>query len=78
MHSDPTGRRILKIPASEQAAKAAARELRARDAELAMKEYQAERLAIQANTARLRALRLAKEPGAVASSKSVRRTRRAS
>lgn len=34
---------------------------RARDAALAMREYQAERLAVLAKTARLRALRLAQE-----------------
>ena len=54
---------------SEQAAKArpdrAAREAmkkdRERDATAAMKEYEAERRAVLANTERLRALRLAKE-----------------
>ena len=40
---------------------AAAREERARDAALAMQEYEAQRLNIQVKTARLRALRLAKE-----------------
>jgi hypothetical protein len=47
----------------ERAAKAARREAQARDAELAMRDYEAERLAILAKTARLRALRLAKEAG---------------
>jgi hypothetical protein len=37
------------------------KEQRARDAELAMREYQAERLAVLATSQRLRALRLAKE-----------------
>jgi hypothetical protein len=35
---------------------------RARDGAQAMREYEAEKIALQANTARLRALRLAKEP----------------
>jgi hypothetical protein len=38
-----------------------AKEERARDAKLAMHEYEAEKLAIEVKTARLRALRLAKE-----------------
>lgn len=37
------------------------REERARDAALAMREYEAERLAVLAKTARLRALRLAQD-----------------
>jgi hypothetical protein len=44
-----------------QATKVSAKEMRDRDAELAMKEYQDERLAMAEKTARLRALRLAKE-----------------
>lgn len=44
----------------QQRAAIAAKEERARDAALAMQDYQAERLAIGAKTARLRALRLAK------------------
>ncbi|MDQ2083662.1 hypothetical protein RA307_26045 [Xanthobacteraceae bacterium Astr-EGSB] len=40
------------------------KEQRARDAELAMREYQAERLAVLATSQRLRALRLAKERSA--------------
>jgi len=39
------------------------KEDRARDAALARQEYEAEQLAVRANTARLRALRLAKEAG---------------
>jgi hypothetical protein len=39
----------------------AAKEERARDAALAMQEYQAEKVSIAVKTARLRALRLAKE-----------------
>ena len=39
----------------------AAKEERARDAKLAMREYEAEKVAIEVKTARLRALRLAKE-----------------
>jgi hypothetical protein len=50
----------------ELSAKAATREARARDAELAMREYEAQRLAVLAKTARLRALRLAKEAGEAA------------
>jgi hypothetical protein len=46
---------------AELAAKAAIKEERARDAARAMREYQAERAATLAKTARLRALRLAKE-----------------
>jgi hypothetical protein len=37
------------------------KELRAQDAALAMQEYEAEKLAVVAKTARLRALRLARE-----------------
>jgi hypothetical protein len=40
---------------------AAIREQRAQDARQAMHEYEAEKLALQAKTERLRALRLAKE-----------------
>jgi hypothetical protein len=57
-------RRSLAKPEREQEAKVAAREMRARDAALAMKEYHAERIAVRLRTARLRALRLAKESGA--------------
>ena len=59
----------LSKPESEQAAKLLVKETRARDAALAMKEYQAEQLAVQARTERLRALRLAKEQVAVAAAK---------
>ena len=45
----------------QRAQKAAIRDARARDAALAMRDYQAELLAVRARTARLRALRLAKE-----------------
>lgn len=45
----------------ERAAKAALKDERARDAARAMQEYEAERRAMVAKTARLRALRLAKE-----------------
>jgi hypothetical protein len=44
-----------------RAAKAASKEIRAREAALAMKEYESQELAVAAKTARLRALRLAKE-----------------
>jgi hypothetical protein len=47
--------------AQQRATAMAAKELRARDAQQAMHEYEVEQLAIRANTARLRALRLAKE-----------------
>jgi hypothetical protein len=46
---------------AQQLASMAAKEERARDAVLAMQEYEAEKLAIGVRTARLRALRLAKE-----------------
>jgi hypothetical protein len=46
---------------AQQRATMAAKEERARDAALAMQEYEAEKLAIGIKTARLRALRLAKE-----------------
>jgi hypothetical protein len=46
---------------ARQGAAMTAKEERARDAALAMREYQAEKLAVRAKTARLRALRLAKE-----------------
>jgi hypothetical protein len=46
---------------AQQRATMAAKEERARDAVLAMQEYVAEKLAIGIKTARLRALRLAKE-----------------
>ena len=45
----------------DRASREAIREERARDAALAMKEYEAERRAVLANTERLRALRLARE-----------------
>ncbi len=44
--------------AEERTAKVLAKELRSRDAELAMREYQLERQAVAAKTERLRALRL--------------------
>ena len=47
--------------AQQRATAMAAKEQRARDAQQAMHEYEVEQLAIRANTARLRALRLAKE-----------------
>jgi hypothetical protein len=46
---------------ARQRAAMAAKEERARDAALAMQEYEAEKLAIGIKTGRLRALRLAKE-----------------
>lgn len=47
--------------AQERAARTATKENRARDAARAMREYEAQKLAVLTNTARLRALRLAKE-----------------
>jgi hypothetical protein len=49
-----------KTIAEQQTAKALAKELRERDAALAMQEYQLETLALRARTERLRALRLSK------------------
>jgi hypothetical protein len=46
---------------AQQRAVMTAKEERARDAALAMREYEANKLAVRTNTARLRALRLAKE-----------------
>lgn len=47
----------------DRAARDAMKADRARDAAQAMKEYEAERRAVLANTERLRALRLAREAG---------------
>ena len=47
---------------------AAGRDQRARDAASALKEYRADKLAVDANTARLRALRLARDAAARAAS----------
>ena len=46
---------------AQQLAAITAKEGRAQDAALAMREYEANKLAVRTNTARLRALRLAKE-----------------
>jgi hypothetical protein len=51
------------VSAEQRAARAATKDERARDEAQAMREYQAERLALIANAARLRAQRLAKEAG---------------
>ncbi len=51
----------MAIASKDRTMKAAMKEERARDAELAMREYEAERLAVRANTARLRALRLGQD-----------------
>jgi hypothetical protein len=45
----------------ERSAAATMKELRARDAELAMREYELEKLAVRARTERLRAMRLSRE-----------------
>jgi hypothetical protein len=50
-------------PAPDRAARIAMKEQRARDAALAMQEYEAEKRAVLANAERLRALRLAQEAG---------------
>jgi len=50
----------------DRAARQAMKEDRARDAELAMQEYESEKRAVVANTERLRALRLAREAGSEA------------
>jgi hypothetical protein len=47
--------------AQPRTAMAVMKEERARDAALAMREYEAEKVAVLSNTERLRALRLAKE-----------------
>jgi hypothetical protein len=64
---------MLQKSASEQAVRVAAKKTREQDAALAMQEYQAERSAVLARTARLRALRLAKEADVVAAGKTVGR-----
>ena len=46
---------------AQQRSAITAKEERARDAALAMREYEANKLAVRTNTARLRAIRLAKE-----------------
>ena len=53
--------RIASRTAQQRASAAAMRERRAQDAAQAMRDYQANRVATLAKTARLRALRLAKE-----------------
>jgi hypothetical protein len=50
----------------DKSAAAAMKELRARDAVLAMREYQQDKIAVQARTERLRALRLARDSAAAA------------
>jgi hypothetical protein len=50
-------------PRPDRAAREALKQERARSAAQAMKDYEAERHAVLANTERLRALRLAKEAG---------------
>jgi hypothetical protein len=46
---------------AQQRSAMTAKEERGRDAALAMREYEANKLAVRTNTARLRAIRLAKE-----------------
>ena len=62
--------------AQQGSAMAAIKEERARDAALAMREYEAERLAVHAKTVRLRALRLAKEAETRQHTKTTNRRRR--
>lgn len=57
----------------KQAERLALKDKRARDASLAMKEYEAEKRAERAKTERLRALRLAKEAEDAAASEKARR-----
>ena len=52
---------VTTLKNAQQRAATAAKEERARDAALAMQEYEAEKVAIGVKTGRLRALRLAKE-----------------
>jgi hypothetical protein len=61
----------------DRAAREAMKKNRERDATAAMKEYEAERRAVLANTERLRALRLAKEAGE-APAKTVKATKKGS
>ena len=49
------------LSAQQRSARATLKEERERDQALAMREYEAEKLAVRANMERLRALRLAKE-----------------
>jgi hypothetical protein len=51
--------------AQQRAARIASKEERAKDAAAAMREYEAERLAVLARTERLRALRLARDAATV-------------
>jgi hypothetical protein len=60
---------------AEKAAKTAMKDERARDAARAMQEYQAERLAVLAKTARLRELRLAQEAGSAPKKKATRQAK---
>jgi len=65
--------RIASKTAEQRASAAAMKERRAQDAAQAMRDYQANRVATLAKTARLRALRLAKE--AEAGNSAPRKTR---
>jgi hypothetical protein len=58
----------------DRAEREAMKKERARDAGLAMKEYEAERRAVLANTERLRALRLARD-AAPATTKTIKRAK---
>ena len=60
--------------ADQRSAMAAKKDERARDAALAMREYEAEKLAIHVNTVRLRALRLSKQAEQVTPEKTPRKT----
>ncbi len=65
--------RIASKTAEQRASAAAMKERRAQDAAQAMRDYEAKRVATLAKTARLRALRLAKE--AEAGNSAPRKTR---
>ena len=60
----------------DRAARMAMKEDRARDAALAMQQYESEKRAVVANTERLRALRLAREAGNEAPAKTQKPVRK--
>jgi hypothetical protein len=59
----------------ERSARTITKELRAREAVSALREYEAEKLSVLARTARLRALRLAKESEIVPPKKAKRKVK---
>jgi hypothetical protein len=60
----------------QRAAAAASKEARARDGAQALREYEAEQVALRAKTARLRALRLAQEAGSTQDTKKQQPTKK--